>query len=156
MAVERWRPFGTLVERQDSVRDIQGEMNRLFDTFFGRPLATARATGNTVWTPVVDVYETKDDFVLTFELPGVREKEVSLSITGDFLTVRGERQFSQQRKDDTYHHMERAYGKFERTVQLPLPVQAGRVTASYRDGLLEVKLPKADEIKPKEIKIDIL
>ena len=156
MTIERWRPFGTFVERQDSVRDIQGEMNRLFDSFFGRPLAAGRATGSSVWTPVVDVYETKDDFVLDFELPGIREKEVSLSITGDLLTVKGERQFNQQRKDDSYHHMERAYGKFERTVQLPLPVQAGRVTATYRDGVLEVKLPKAEEIKPKEIKIDIL
>ena len=156
MAIERWRPFGTFVERGDSVRDIQGEMNRLFDSFFGRPLAAGRATGSSVWTPVVDVYETKDDFVLDFELPGIREKEVSLSITGDLLTVKGERQFNQQRKDDAYHHMERAYGKFERTVQLPLPVQAARVTATYRDGVLEVKLPKAEEIKPKEIKIDIL
>ena len=94
--------------------------------------------------------------MLNFELPGVREKEVSLSITGDLLTVRGERQFNQQLNDDHYYHMERAYGKFERTVQLPMPVQTGRVTASYRDGVLEVKLPKAEEVKPKPIKIDII
>ena len=156
MAIERWRPFGTFMERREPFRDIQGEMNRLFDSFFGRPLGTSTEMGSRPWMPVVDMYETKDDLILNFELPGVREKEVSLSITGDLLTVRGERQFNQQLKDDNYHHMERAYGKFERTVQRPMPVQTGRVTASYRDGVLEVKLPKAEEVRPKEIKIDVL
>jgi len=156
MAIERRRPFGTFMDRREPFRDIQGEMNRLFDSFFGRPLATATGTESRVWMPVVDMYETKDELILNFELPGVREKEVSLSITGDLLTVRGERQFNQQLNDDHYYHMERAYGKFERTVQLPMPVQTGRVTASYRDGVLEVKLPKAEEVRPKEIKIDVL
>jgi len=84
------------MDRREPFRDIQGEMNRLFDSFFGRPLATATGTESRVWMPVVDMYETKDDLILNFELPGVREKEVSLSITGDLLTVRGERQFNQQ------------------------------------------------------------
>jgi len=156
MAIERRRPFGTLMDRREPFRDIQGEMNRLFDSFFGRPLATATGTESRVWMPVVDMYETKDELILNFELPGVREKEVSLSITGDLLTVKGERQFNQELNNDNYHHMERAYGKFERTVQLPMHVQAGRVTATYRDGVLEVKLPKAEEVRPKEIKIDVL
>ena len=141
---------------RDPFRDIQTEMNRLFDNFLGRPTATATGTGSRVWMPVVDMYETKDDLILSFELPGVREKEVSVSITGDLLTVKGERQFNQELNNDNYHHMERAYGKFERTVQLPMHVQAGRVTATSRDGVLEVKLPKAEEVRPKEIKIDVL
>jgi HSP20 family protein len=156
MAIERWRPFATSLERWEPFREIQSEMNRLFDGFFGRPTAIETATGSRVWMPVVDVYETKDDLILKFELPGVREKDVSLSITGDLLTVRGERSFDQELKNDNSYHVERAYGKFERTVQLPMPVQADRVKAVYRDGVLEVKLPKADEVKPKEIKIDIL
>ena len=106
--------------------------------------------------PVVDMYETKDDLILNFELPGVREKEVSLSIMGDLLTVKGERSFNQESKDDHAYHVERAYGKFERSIQLPMPVQADGVKATYRDGVLEVKLPKAEESKPKEIKIDVL
>ena len=105
--------------------------------------------------PVVDMYETNDDLVLNFELPGVREKDISLSITGDVLTVKGERPFNQQLNDDHYFHTERAYGKFERSVRLPMPVQAGRVRATYRDGMLEVSLPKAEEVRPKEIKIDV-
>jgi HSP20 family protein len=154
MAIERWRPYGTLMDREP-FRDIQTEVNRLFDSFFGRPTATATGTGSRVWLPVVDMYETQDDLLLNFELPGVREKDVSLSITGDMLTVRGERQFREELKNDHTYHIERAYGKFERTVQLPMPVQAGRVTATFRDGVLEVRLPKAEEVRPKEIRIDV-
>src|SRR5437879_1684147 len=131
-------------------------MNRLFDSFFGRPLGTATGTGSRAWMPVVDMYETKDDLVLSFELPGVREKDVSVSITGDLLTVKGERGFDRDVTDESYRHVERVYGKFERSVQLPMPVQADKVKATYRDGMLEVTLPKADEVKPKEIKIDIV
>jgi HSP20 family protein len=154
MAIERWRPFGTLTER-DPFRDIQSEMNRLFDNFLGRPTATATGTGSRVWVPVVDMYDTNDELVLNFELPGVREKDISLSITGDVLTVKGERQFDQQLNGDNYFHAERAYGKFERSIHLPMPVQAGQVKATYRDGMLEVSLPKAEEVRPKEIKIDV-
>jgi HSP20 family protein len=71
------------------------------------------------------------------------------------LTVTGERQFNQPLKDDNYFHMEQAYGKFERSIRLPMPVQADRVTATYRDGVLEVSLPKAKEVRPTEIKIDV-
>jgi HSP20 family protein len=154
MAIERWRPFGTLMEREP-FRDIQSEVNRLFDSFLGRPTATGTGTGNRVWMPVVDMYETNDDLVLNFEIPGVREKDISLSITGDLLTVRGERPFRQELKDDHSYHIERTYGRFERSVQLPMPVEAGRVTATFRDGVLEVRLPKAEEVRPKEIKIDV-
>jgi HSP20 family protein len=154
MAIDRWRPFGAVIER-DPFRDIQGEVNRLFDSFLGRPASTATGTGSRVWMPVVDLYETNDDLVLNFELPGVREKDVALSVTGDILTVKGERQFNQLLKDDNYLHMERVYGKFERSVQLPKPIQADRVTATFRDGVLEVKLPKAEAVKSKEIKIGI-
>src|SRR2546428_5461937 len=123
MAIERRRPFGTFMDRREPFRDIQGEMNRLFDSFFGRPLATATGTGTRVWMPVLDMYETKDDLILNFELPGVREKDVSLSITGDLLTLKGERSFNEELKDGNDYHVERVYGKFERTVRLPMPVQ---------------------------------
>ena len=154
MAIERWRPLSALMDR-DPFRDIQSEVNRLFDNFLGRPTATSTGAGGRVWMPVVDMYETSDDLLLNFELPGVREKDISLSITGDVLTVKGERQFNQHPNDENYLHVERAYGKFERSIRLPVPVQAGRVKAKYRDGMLEVTLPKAEEVRPKEIKIDV-
>src|SRR6266850_1775374 len=98
--IDRWRPYGTAVERWEpfrGVNEIQGEMNRLLDSFFGRP-ATLVA-GERMWAPLADMYETKDDLLVTFELPGVREKEVSVSITGDVLTVKGERRFERDVED---------------------------------------------------------
>jgi HSP20 family protein len=156
MAMERWRPFaGSTMDRWEpfrNVSDIQSEVNRLFDNFFGRQAAgTGRA-----WAPPVDMYQTKDDVVLTLEVPGIREKDVAVSITGDLLSVKGERRFEQEVKEQELLHVERAYGKFERLIQLPMPVQADRVKATYRDGVLEIKLPKAEEVKPKQIKVDIL
>jgi HSP20 family protein len=157
MAIEHWRPF-LATERWEPLRgisEIQGEVNRLFDSLFGRPAPAATQSGR-AWVPFVDMQETKDDLVLTIEVPGVREKDVSVSLTGDLLSVKGERRFEQEMKDQTWLHVERAYGKFERTIQLPMPVQADKVKAAYRDGVLEITLPKVEEVKPREIKIDIM
>jgi HSP20 family protein len=154
MSLEPWRPFGGSQVRWEGLTDIQQEMNRLFDSFFGHP-ATMTA-GDRLWVPLVDMYETKDDLHIAFEVPGVREKDVSVSITGDLLTVKGERKWGSEQTDDSYHRLERVYGKFERSVALPVPVQADKVKAAYRDGVLEIRLPKAEEVKPKEIKIDVL
>ena len=155
MAMERWRPFGS-TERWEPFRnltDIQSEVNRLFDTFVGRPNGSA-AAGR--WLPAVDMHETKDDLVLTVEVPGVREKDIAVSITGDLLSIKGERRWEDQAKDQKFLYVERAYGQFERLVQLPMAVQADKVKATYRDGVLQITLPKAEELKPREIKIDIL
>jgi HSP20 family protein len=156
MAMERWRPFGS-VDRWEPFRnlvDIQGEVNRLLDTFVGRPVTGTTGQGRT-WLPAVDMHETKDDLVLRMEVPGVREKDVTVSITGDLLTIKGERRWDDESKDQKFLHVERVYGHFERLIQLPMAVQPDKVRASYRDGVLEVTLPKAEELKPREIKIDI-
>ena len=156
MAMERWRPFGSM-ERWDPFRgigEIQSEVNRLFDSWSGR----GNTVGERMWLPAVDVHETKDDFVLTLDIPGVSQKDVHISITGDLLTVKGERRFERESEEagHTYHRVERLYGKFERSVQLPTMVQTDKVKASYHDGVLTVKLPKAEEVKPREVKIDLL
>jgi HSP20 family protein len=143
MAIERWR---------DPYRHTQNEMNRLFDRFFGHPESAPSGTDR-VWMPLVDLYETPENLVLNVELPGIREKAIALSLTDDVLTVRGERQFDEQFKDGSSLHLERAYGRFERSIRLPMPVNTGLVKATYRDGVLEVTLPKADELRPKEIEI---
>ena len=126
-------------------------MNRLCDNFFSRP--TGVLAGERLWAPFVDMYETKDELVLAID-PGMSEKDVSLSITGDLLSVKGERRW--QGAEQSALHVERVYGKFERLIQLPIAVQADRVKARYRDGVLEITLPKVEQVKPKEIKIDIL
>jgi HSP20 family protein len=155
MALVRFRPFGQAVDPFRDLGDIQGEMNRLFDSFFGRPAQQVSGMER-VWAPAVDMYETKDELVVMADLPGVSEKDIHLSITGDMLTLRGERNWNQEVKQESYYRGERWYGRFERTLPLPIPVQWDKVKASYRDGVLTVTLPKADEIKPKEIKIDVL
>jgi HSP20 family protein len=165
MAIAMWRPLrgADRWDSLDSVSDIHGEMNRLFDSFFGRSMPAA--AGGRSWAPSLDAQETKDEFVFTVEVPGVREKDVTVSIMGDLLSVRGERRSEQESKEQEskendakeqgWRHVERVYGKFERTIQLPTPVQTDKVKATYRDGLLEIRVPKAEEVKPREIKIEV-
>lgn len=143
-AVDPFRDYG----------DIQAEMNRLFDSFLGRPAPTGAV--ERVWAPAVDMYETKDELVVAAELPGLNEKDIHLSITGDVLSLRGERQWNPEVKQESSYRLERWCGKFERSLPLPMPVQAEKVKASYREGVLTIRLPKIEEIKPKEIKIDVL
>jgi HSP20 family protein len=154
MALVRFRPLSSAVDPFRDLSDMQSEMNRLFDGFFGRPGQSAGM--ERVWSPAVDMYETKDELVMKAELPGLTEKDIHLSITGDMLTLRGERVWNHDEKNENYHRGERWYGKFERTMPLPVAVQADKVKANYRDGVLTVTLPKAEEIKSKEIKIDTL
>lgn len=154
MAVERWRPFR--FEKLDPFRDLvdmQSEVNRAFDAYFGRQARPGAM--DRVWAPAVDIYETKDDLVVSAELPGVKEKDVHLSIVGDMLALRGQRMGENQVNEENYHRAERWSGSFERHIQLPIPVQADKVRANYRDGVLEVRLPKVEEVKPREIKIEL-
>jgi HSP20 family protein len=158
MAMERWRRYGSADpwEPLRNLVDVQGEVTRLFDNFVGRQASGAAPSGR-AWLPAIDMHETSDNLVLKVELPGVREKDVAVAITGDLLSIRGERRWSEQEgADQKLLHIERAYGQFERLIQLPLAVQADKVKATYRDGVLEITLPKAEELKPREIKIDSL
>ena len=153
MALARFRPFTQSLDPTRDVGDIQSEMNRLFDSFFGRP---SQVGVERVWAPAVDLYETTDEVVVSAELPGMNQKDIHLSITGEMLTIRGERQWPQGVTQESVYRCERWFGRFERTMALPIPVQSDKVKASYRDGVLTVKLPKVESIKPKEIKIDVL
>jgi HSP20 family protein len=150
MALIRFRPFAQDLSRD--LTDIQMQMNRLLDNFVGQP--TSSGMGEQVWAPAADMYETKNEIVIVAELPGLSEKDIHLSITGDLLTIQGERQRGGEAKDASHYRRERWFGKFERTFSLPMPVDSGQVKATYRDGVLTVKLAKVEEIKPKEIKIE--
>ena len=150
MALIRFRPFAQ--DLSSDLSDIQTQMNRLLDNVAGQP--TSSGLGGLVWAPAADVYETENEIVIVAELPGLSEKDIHLSITGDLLTIQGERQRGGEVKDASHYRRERWFGKFERTFSLPLPVDSGQVKATYRDGVLIVKLPKVEEIKPKEIKIE--
>jgi HSP20 family protein len=152
MALIRFRPFTQDLSRD--VHDMQTQMNRLFDGFLGQPAASGMAEN--VWAPIADMYETKNEVVVIVELPGLREKDIHLSITGELLTIQGERHWIEEGKEMSYYRRERWLGKFHRSFSLPVPVQTNQVKATYRDGILTVSLPKTDEIKPREIKIETL
>ena len=139
MMAVRFRPFGEDLSRD--LTDIQTQMNRLFGPV------------ERVWAPPADMHETQNEAVIAVELPGLSEKDIRLSIADDVLTVQGEKQRVEV-QDATQYRQERWFGKFERAFSLPFPVETGQVKATFRDGVLTVKLPKAEEVKPKEIKIE--
>jgi HSP20 family protein len=129
------------------------EMNRAFEAYFGvRPRT---AVPERTWSPPIDVYETRDDLVVVVELPGVGEKDIHLSMNGDVLSLRGQRGNAAEAREEHYHRIERWSGTFERHVQLPIPVQTDKIRASYREGVLEIRLPKLPEVQPREIKIEV-
>ena len=148
MALIRFRPLSVVMDPALDLTDIQAHMNRLFGNFLG-------ASGmERLWSPAVDMYETKNEVVVSAELPGLSEKDIRVSVTGDLLTIQGERQGDADAEEGGHYRRERWFGKFERTLSLPVPVETSQVKATYRDGVLTIKLPKVEEIRPKEIKIE--
>lgn len=130
---------------------IQDELNRFADSFF-RPAPRDHAG----FAPVVDINETPEEFVLQLDLPGISQKDVKVSLMGDTLTIRGERKLEkQEKKDGNTLHVERAFGTFERSFTLHAPVRADGVKASYKDGVLEIHVPKADEARLREIEVQV-
>ncbi len=147
MAIVRWKPFRDMVS-------IQDEMNKLFDDFFGRPVARPDWTEG-VWSPSVDVSEDKDNVVIKAEMPGMNKDDVKISIQDNVLTLKGEKRQEKEEKDKNYHRIERSYGSLCRSFQLPTSVKSDKIRANYKDGVLSVTLPKTEEVKPKEIPINI-
>ena len=156
MTVMRWRPFNQALEPWVGARelgDMQSEVNRLLETVFGRSGQGSGYEG--AWVPAADMYETKDELVIKMDLPGMSEKDVQMSMTGDLLSLKGQRVESEDVTPEQYFRAERWAGRVEQVFQLPIPVQADKVRATYRDGVLTVTLPKVESVKPKEIKIDV-
>ncbi len=149
MAITRWNPL-TL----SPARDLFGtEIDRLFDGFFTR--SPLRGDWAAAFTPAVDIEETADEFVFKVDLPGVSQKDVKVSLMGDTLTIRGERKQESDSKNGGMHRSERIYGAFERTFKLGTPVRNDKVSAQYKDGVLEVHVPKAEEAKLREVEVQV-
>lgn len=141
--------------RWDPARELdvlQGEMNRLFDAFFGPTRASVNGTGRR-WVPAMDLVETDDAFVLKADLPGLDRDDVSIEIKDDVLTISGERKAEHTEKDDGYVRVERSFGSFARTLQLPDGVDPDAVKASFDKGVLEVRVPKPEERKAHRVEI---
>jgi len=142
----QWDPFADM-------QDLEGEMNRALKAFSGRAGRTATLP-EVGWTPPADIYETKDEIVIVLELPGVNQKEVEISLVGDTLNVRGERRRAVEVEGDDCHRVERTFGPYFRALVLPPVVDSSRIKAVYKDGLLEIRLPKREEAKPRVIPVE--
>jgi HSP20 family protein len=141
-----WRPFGEL-------SSIRREMDRMWNRVFGEtPLARTFAAE---WSPRVDLVDTKDSFIVKAELPGLDAKDVDVSISGNVMTIKGEKKKEAEEKDEHHHHVERYYGSFQRSLQLPVNVITDKIEASFDKGVLKVTLPKTEESKKKEIEIKV-
>ena len=149
MTIMRWNPAVAVPRDIESVRNEV--VDRLFEGFFG----TGNRAGALDFAPRVDIEETPEEFVLRADLPGVPKEDVKLTLTGDTLTIRGERKLESRRKEGTLHRVERPEGSFERSFVLGTPVRSNQVKAVYRDGVLEVHVPKAEEARVREIEVEV-
>ena len=141
-----WKPFGELCP-------FRNEMDRLWNRFFSETPFPSTFTEE--WLPSVDISETKDNFIVKAELPGLEAKDVDVSISGDLLTIKGEKKKEEEEKDEHHHYLERYSGSFQRSFRLPVNVQADKVEANFDKGVLKVTLPKVEEAKKKEIEIKV-
>jgi HSP20 family protein len=151
-AVTPWRPFMDLA-RWDR------DMERMMGDFFGRrprwPERWFRTEGMELTAPVVDLYEEKDDIVVKAELPGIEKNNIEVNLADHTLTIKGEKKKEEEIKEQNYYRAERSYGSFVRTLELPKDVHTDKVKATFKDGILEVRLPKTEEAKAKEVKVKV-
>lgn len=148
MKLTRWSPARDLLRVQD-------ELNRMVDRFFTPDLFEGSDMNVTAWVPNMDVAENKDQFTVSVELPGLKHDDVHVTLREGVLTIEGERKEEREQKDVQYHRYERRYGKFMRSFQLPTRVEDDKVSANFKDGILTIEIPKAEEVKPKEIKVKV-
>jgi len=144
MTIVRWNPLHDMATNQE-------RLSRILDGFYARP---QEDFARSAWVPAVDIYSNGDhELVLKAELPDMKEEEIDLTVEDNTLTLRGERKFDAEVTEDQFHRIERSYGSFARTFALPPTVDAGKVSAQYKAGVLTVRLPLREEAKPKQIKV---
>jgi HSP20 family protein len=143
--------------RFDPFRDLavlQDRMNRLFNDTYGRGREDDLMNRGT-WTPAVDIYEVDGTLMLKAELPDMRREDIDVSVENNTLTIRGERTLDNDIKQENFHRIERSYGSFVRQFSLPATVDAGKIAAEYKNGVLTLKLPVREEAKPRTINVEV-
>jgi HSP20 family protein len=145
----RWQRPRLSLDPLEQISNLRDEVNRLFES----PLAGLTQAFNS-WSPAVDLYEDKDNVVVKAELPGMKKEEIDVSLQEGALTISGERKIEREEKGETYRS-ERFFGRFQRSVMLPSAVDESKVSASYKDGILTITLPKSEEAKPKQIEVSV-
>ncbi len=155
MAIERWRPRWGLATRSP-FGELES-LERRFEDMFGPshfPFLARRAPWHDIgWTPAVEVFDKGDRLVVKAEIPGMKEEDIDVSVEDNTLTLRGERKAETEVNEEDYYCCERSYGTFFRSMPLPSKVDAEKIEANYEDGVLEVTLPKAAEVKSKKVKV---
>ena len=146
MTIVRWEPFREL-------STLQNEMNRLFNTVFDAPSPANAGSTLRRWMPAMDLVETADHFVLRADLPGMSQDDVKIEFEDGTLTVSGERKAEHESKNEGYYRVERAFGAFSRSLTLPHGIDPEAVTANFENGVLEIRVPKPEERKPRRIEI---
>jgi HSP20 family protein len=145
MAIIRWDPFRDLVT-------LREKMNRLFED-----AVTAKGEEkdliSSAWSPSVDIYEKDNEIVLTAEVPGIDEKDIEINIEDNTLTIKGERKFEKETKEENYHRIERSYGSFFRSFTLPGAVDQDKIQAEHENGILKITMPKKTELKPRKVRV---
>ncbi len=144
MAIQRWDPFKELT-------NLKSQMDKIFENLLGE--GEEIKTGS--WVPPVDIYETENEIVIKAEVPGVSQGDVEIKVEDDTLIIRGEKKFERDMEKETYHRAERVYGKFQRTFILPKSIEKDKIKATLKHGVLTIILPKKEEVKPKEISIQV-
>lgn len=145
----RWDPFREL-----------DELQKRLSTLFGRaPVKTngeqEEALAVAEWAPVVDIAEDDNSYVITAELPGLKKEDIKVGVQNDVLTISGERKYEKEEKDKKFHRVERAYGSFSRRFTIPENSDGEKVSAEFKDGILQVHLPKTETVKPKQIEVAV-
>ena len=147
MELVPWKSFG------GELSPFRREMDRLWNRFLGETPLARMVTEE--WLPSVDISETKDKLLIKVELPGLEAKDVNVSISGNLLTIKGEKKKEEEEKDEHHYCTERYYGAFQRSFQLPASVQTDKIEATFDKGVLKVTIPRAEEAKKKEIEVKI-
>jgi HSP20 family protein len=148
----------TNIARFDPFRDLQTlkeRMDRLFDDTLSRSRGGADDMFQGTWAPAVDIYEDDESIVLEAELPGMDKKDIQVNVSDGVLTLKGERKFTKETKEENYHRIERAYGTFSRAFTLPQTVDTMKIAATHKDGVLSVRLPKKPEAKPRSVDVKV-
>lgn len=148
MTLVRWDPFRNIVTLQDRI-------NRLFDDAFPRSASDEEDLASCSWRPLVDIFEADEGVVIQVDLPGVTKEDVSVEVKNNLLTIQGQRQIEAPVADDRYYRRERTCGNFQRSFTLRSTIAPESVKASFKNGVLTVKIPKPEEEKPKQVSVSI-
>ncbi|MEX2189692.1 MAG: Hsp20/alpha crystallin family protein [Bacteroidota bacterium] len=155
MAMIRWNPTRERSGLPMELWNIQRDFNRLFDGFMSGGIQDDGSKGLSLWTPAVDISEQENEYHVKVELPGISKDDVKITLESNILTIRGEKKLEKDFKEEHMRRMERIYGSFQRSFTLPSVVKESEINAVYKDGVLMITLPKAEEAKPKQIEVKV-